>query len=142
VAAPFSIVEPVLDALGIQDLRQTIGFVACVIPFASAEDDAHVIVFPWVGHVRQVFVGTIELNVVIMIAIEKWADVERAAQANEMTNGVRMTKSDIRSVIRAQAGATNGDSVRRAFLSREIEHITHDYIFIRVVSAHSVGWVD
>ncbi len=57
-----------------------------------------------------------------------------------MADGIRMTKSDIRSVIRAQAGATNGDSVRRAFLSREIEHITHD--FVRVVSAHSVGWVD
>jgi hypothetical protein len=71
VAAPFSVIEPVLDALGIQDLRQAIGFVACVVPFASAEDNAHVIVFPWVGRVRQVFVGTVEINVVVVIAVEK-----------------------------------------------------------------------
>src|SRR6266496_3751348 len=71
VAAPFSIVEPALDALGIQDLRQAIRFVACVIPLARAENDAHVIVFPWVGYVRQVFVGTIEINIVVVIAVEK-----------------------------------------------------------------------
>ena len=54
VAAPFPVVEPVLDALGIQNFRQAIGFMACVVPLASAEDDAHVVVFPWVGRVRQI----------------------------------------------------------------------------------------
>ncbi len=44
---------------------------ACVIPFTSAEDDSHVIVFPWVGYVRQVFVGTVEVNVVVVMAVEK-----------------------------------------------------------------------
>jgi hypothetical protein len=44
---------------------------ACVVPFASAEDDAHMIVFPRVGNVRQIFKWTVEVNVVVMIAIEK-----------------------------------------------------------------------
>jgi hypothetical protein len=71
VAAPFSIVEPVLDALGIQNFGYAIGLVACVVPFTSAEGNAHVIVFPWIGHVRQAFVRAIEINVVVMIAVEK-----------------------------------------------------------------------
>jgi len=44
--------------------------VARVVPFASADDDAHVIVFPWVGYVRQIFVRTVEVNVVVVIAVE------------------------------------------------------------------------
>ena len=44
---------------------------ACVVPFASAEDDAHVVVFPWIGRVRQIFVGTVEINIVVVIAVEK-----------------------------------------------------------------------
>jgi hypothetical protein len=71
VAAPFSLVEPVLYALGIQDLRQAIGFVACVIPFACAEDNSHVTIFRWVGHVWQIFIGTIEINVIVVVAVEK-----------------------------------------------------------------------
>ena len=43
---------------------------ARIVPFAGADDDAHVIVFPWVGHVRQIFVWTVEGNVVVVIAVE------------------------------------------------------------------------
>jgi len=71
VATPFSVVEPVLDALRIQDLRQAIGFMAGIVPFTGAEDDAHVVVFPRVGQVRQIFLGTVEINVVIVIVVEK-----------------------------------------------------------------------
>ena len=39
-------------------------------------DDAHVIVFPGVGYVRQIFIRTVEVNVVIVVAFEKRADVE------------------------------------------------------------------
>jgi hypothetical protein len=60
-----------LDAFGIQDFGEAIGFVAGVIPFPSAEDDAHVIVFPWVGNILQIFVGAVEVNIVVMIAVEK-----------------------------------------------------------------------
>ena len=44
---------------------------ACVIPLAGAEDDAHVVVFPRIGRIRQVFVGTVEINIVVVIAVEK-----------------------------------------------------------------------
>ena len=48
----------------------------CVVPFARAEDDAHVIVFPWVRHVRQILVRAVEINIVVVIAVEEIADVE------------------------------------------------------------------
>ena len=44
---------------------------ARIVPFTSAEDDAHVVVFPRVGQIPQVFVGTVEINVVVVIAAEK-----------------------------------------------------------------------
>jgi len=45
--------------------------VAGVIPFAGANDDAHVIVFPRVGYVRQIFIRAVEVNVVVVITIKK-----------------------------------------------------------------------
>ena len=53
---------------------------ASVVPFAGAENDAHVIVFPRVGGVREIFERAVEVNVVVMIAVEEIADVERTAQ--------------------------------------------------------------
>ena len=32
--------------------------------------------------------------------------------------------------------------MRVAFASREIEHVAHDYIFIRIMCAHPIGWMD
>ncbi len=60
-----------LDAFRIKNLGETIGFVARVVPFASPDDDAHVIVFPWVSDVREIFVRAVEINVVVVIAVEK-----------------------------------------------------------------------
>jgi hypothetical protein len=76
VSAPFSLVEPVFDTLRIQDFRQAIGFVACVVPFASSQNDAYVIVFPRINRVREIFIWTVEVDVVVVIAVEKRADVE------------------------------------------------------------------
>ena len=54
---------------------------AGVVPFTGSKDDAHVIIFPRVGHVRQIFVGAVEVNIVVVVAVEERADVERPAQA-------------------------------------------------------------
>jgi hypothetical protein len=100
-----------LDAFRIKNLGETIGFVARVVPFAGADDDAHVIVFPWVSDVREIFVRAVEINVIVVITIEKRADVERAAQAEEMAHGVRMTESDVGRVIRAETRAAHSDAL-------------------------------
>ena len=46
------------------------------IPFAGADDDAHVIVFPRIGRVRQIMERAVKINVVVVVAVEKIADVE------------------------------------------------------------------
>ena len=115
---------------------------ACVVPFTSAKDDAHVIVFPWIGDVRQVLVRTVEINVVVVIAVEKWADIERAAQADEMTDGVGMTKSNIGSVIGTKTGSADCHTMAVTFAAREIEHVAHDDVFVRVMGPHPVGWMN
>ena len=78
-----------------------------VVPFTSAENDAHVIEFPRVGDVRHVVVRTVEIDVVVVIAIEKRADIDRAAEGNEMTDGIGMAKGDIGGVIGAETRASN-----------------------------------
>ena len=67
-----------------------------IIPFARAEDDAHMIETPCVWHVRQIIVGTVEVDVFVVIAVEKVADVEGAAQADQMTDQIRMPERDVR----------------------------------------------
>src|SRR4029450_5899577 len=101
-----------------RNFGEPIRFVAGVIPFAGADDDAHVIVFPRIGYVRQIFVGAVEVNVVVMIPIEERADVERAAQADEMAHQIGMTKSNIRSVISAEARAADRNAMTIAFATR------------------------
>ena len=92
-----------LDAFRVQDLGEPIRFMPGVIPFAGADNDAHVIVLPRVGRVRQIIVGAVEINVVVVVAVEKRADVERPAEGDEVTDRVGMAKRDIGGVIGAKA---------------------------------------
>src|SRR5439155_7702685 len=59
-----------------------------------------------------------------------------------MTHGVGMTKSHIGSMIRVKGCATNRHAMNRAFAPREIEHIAHDYVFVRIMCAHPIGWMN
>ena len=49
---------------------------AGVVPFAGTDNDAHVVVSPGIGYVRQIFVRTVEVNIIIVIPIEERADIE------------------------------------------------------------------
>ena len=110
-----------LNALGIQNSREAIGFITCVVPFAGAEDDAHVIVFPRVVHIWQIFIRAIEVNVVVVITVEERANIERPAQADKETDGVGMTKGNVGRVISAETGSANCDSMATALPPRKIE---------------------
>ena len=112
---------------------------ARVIPFAGPENDVHVVVFPRVGHVRQIFVRAVEINVVVVIAVEEIADLEGAAQADKMTDGVGVPESDVGGVIRAQTCAAHPDAMSVAFAPREIEDVTHDNVFVSDMSANAIG---
>src|SRR5882672_11039437 len=59
-----------------------------------------------------------------------------------MTDSVRMTKSNIRSVISTKTGSADCHTMAVTFAVREIEHVAHDYIFIRVMRAHPIGWMN
>src|ERR1700736_6627927 len=120
MAAPFAIVEPVLDSFGIENGRKTQRLMASVISFAGTEDDAHVVELPRVGHVRQIFIRAVEVNVVVMITVEKRANVERSAQADQMTNHVRMTKGNIGRVICSEAGPAHRHSMTITFAPGQI----------------------
>jgi len=101
-----------------------------------------VIVFPRVGHVWQVFIRAVEVNVVVAITVEERANIERPAQTDEKTDGVGMTKGNVGRVISAETGSANCDSMATALPPRKIEHVMDDQIFIRVMGAHAIGYVD
>src|SRR5206468_12286424 len=126
------------DPFGIQNLGEPQAFMARVVPFAGAENNAHVIVFPRIGRVWQIFVRTVEINIVVVITVEERADIEGTAEADEMAHSVGMTKSDVCSVVSPKAGAAYRDPRRGAFAPREIEHIADDHIFVGVVRMHPV----
>ena len=94
---------------------------AGIIPFAGSENNVQVIELPWVGHVRQIFVRAVEINIVIVVTVEKVGDLEGAAQADEMTDGVGVFESDIGGVIRAKTCAADTHAMRAAFAPRKIE---------------------
>ena len=48
----------------------------------------------------------------------------------------------LRGVIGAKAGAADCHALTIAFAAREIEHVADDHIFIGVVCAHPVGWMN
>lgn len=115
---------------------------AGIIPFAGADDDVHVVVFPRVGRVRQIIVRTVEVDVVVVIAVEEIADIESAAQANEMADHVGMTKGDVGGVICAQTRAANADAMRGTFASRQIEDVVDDHALKRDMSNDAIGRMD
>lgn len=115
VPAPFAIVEPLFDALQIQNFGQSIGFMTRVVPFASAQNGAHVLVFPTAGHIREVFVRVVEVNIRIVIALEKRTDVERAADCRAM---------------------------RTTIMASEVEYLANNDVFVSVMCSHPVGWVN
>src|SRR6266487_5670834 len=121
--APFSVIEPVLDAFAIENFGEAIRFVPGVVPLARADDDAHVIVFPWVIRVRQIFIRTVKVNIFVVVTVEERADVERAAQADQMANQIGVAKGNVGGVIRTKAGTTDGDSMAIAFAPRQLEHV-------------------
>src|SRR5438067_756772 len=92
-----------------------------VIPFAGPENDVHVVVLPRVGHVRQIFVRAIEINVVVVIAVEEIADLECAAQADQVTDGIGMPEGNIGGVIRTKARSAHAYAMSAAFAPREFE---------------------
>ena len=139
VPAPFPVVQPMADPFCIQDAGEPHRLVASIIPFAGAENDVHVVVFPRVRQVRQIFVRTVEINVVVVIAIEEITDLKGAAQADEMTDGIGMPESDVGGVIGAKTRTTNANPMGVAFAPGEIENVTHNHILIRDVSANAIG---
>lgn len=88
-----------LDALGIQEAGKAKALVARVIPLARAENDSHVIEAPRIGQVRQVMIRAVEVDVVVVITVEEVADLVGAAQADEISDQVRMPKGDVCRVI-------------------------------------------
>ena len=112
---------------------------ARVVPFAGPENDVHVVVFPRVGHIREIFVRVVEINVVVVIAVEEIADLEGAAQADKMTDGIGVPEGDIGRVIGAETRAAHPDAMSAAFAPREIEDVAHDHIFVSDMSAHAIG---
>ena len=95
--------------------------------------------FPWVIDVRHVVVGTVEINVVVVIAIEKRADLERAAERDEVTDCIGMAKRDIGGVIGAETRAANRHASHRTFPPRQIEDVVRNDTLVGVMRAHAIG---
>src|SRR5438128_10931244 len=55
-----------------------------------------------------------------------------------MAHQIGVTKSNIRSVISAEAGAADRNAMTIAFAPCEIEHVPHDHVFVSVVRAYPV----
>src|SRR5947208_16281317 len=115
---------------------------SCVSRFSRAEDVSYVFAFPWVRDVWQIFIRAVEVNVVVVVTIEKRADVERATQADEVADQIGMTERDVPGVISAEAGPANSDAMAIAFAPCQIEHVVDDHVFVGVMGAHPVGGMD
>src|SRR5205823_13331214 len=55
-----------------------------------------------------------------------------------MAHQIGVTKSNIRSVISAEARAADRNAMTIAFAPCEIEHVPHDHVFVSVVRAYPV----
>ena len=84
---------------------------AGVIPLSRPQNDSHMIEFPRIGDVREVFIRAVEVNVVIVIAVKIIPDFEGAAQADEMAYRIGVFERDISRMIRAQARAADRSAV-------------------------------
>src|SRR5262249_33634139 len=114
-------------------------FVATTIPFTSAENDAHVPVFPRVRTAGHVIGRIIEVAVVVVVAVEELLDVESRAHADDVADPFGVAKTNIDRVITAEARATDRDMVPAAIAARKIEHVMHDHVFVTHVGLYAIG---
>src|ERR1700737_5591373 len=80
----------------------------------------------------------VEINVVVVIAVEKIADVERTAQTDEVTNRIRMTKRDVGGVIRAETRTAHGHTMTMTFAPCVFEHVADNHVFVGVVRLYPI----
>src|ERR1017187_7421105 len=105
-------IQPVRDAFGVHDPSH---FYVCVqthIPICRTQHNLHLpdaAQEPVIAHIGQVIRGIVEIDIVVIVAVEKTLDVERATHGHARGNDIGVTHGKIQRVISAEAAACDGD---------------------------------
>ena len=117
-------------------------FFAADVPLARAEGDAQVAVLPGIVGMGEVIGWVVEVHVLVVVAAEEAFDVERAAQAEEVADPLRVAERDVRRVVGAEARAPHRHPVAVALPPGEVENVVDDHVFVAHLRAHAIGGMD
>src|ERR1700724_546843 len=115
------------------------------IPLASAEHDPHmpqVVEVPRIAQLRQVVHRVVEVDVVVVIALQELADVEGAAHADQVRHLVGMAQRHVHRVIAAEAAAGDRHPPAAGVGARMLEDLLHDDLLVGHVGLDAVGGMD
>lgn len=119
------VVERMMDALARKNFGEAIGR-AAVFPLASARAEmdiagADLVVEPWIAHIREIIDGIVEIEIVVVHAVHKVANVVDAGHGEAALDDIGMLEERVGGVIRAEgcAHGGNGDAGALAIVPDE-----------------------
>lgn len=138
-------VESVGDVFGLEDTAEAIVFGAAEIGFARGEDDfhlAHMKKGTGVGEIGEEVGGAVEIDVVIVIAVDELVDVEGSAEAGEAGTEFGIAEGEVGGVVAAEA-ATGGEDLGGVVApSDKGEDFVEEVVFVLAVAKDAVAGVD
>src|ERR1700679_430938 len=102
-------------ALVAQDRGETLVLIPAKVPLAGSEHGANVVVLPGIGAVGEVVGRIIEVEVVVVPAVDKVLHVKGSAHGYDAGDLIGMAEAEVSGVIGAEAAA-GGDQPRRLVL--------------------------
>src|SRR5208282_124477 len=105
-------IQPMRNPLATQNRRHLYVRVQTHIPIRRSQYDLHLpdaAQEPLIAHVRQIVRRVVEINVVVVVAIELALDVERSAHADASRHHIRMPHGKIQCMIAAKAAPRHRD---------------------------------
>src|SRR5208337_174362 len=123
-------VEPMRNPFATQNCRHLYVCVQAHIPVRRSQHDFHLPVAaqkPVIAHIRQVVRRIIEVDIVVVIAVEKALDVKRAAHGYARRNQIGMPHGKIQRMIAAKTASRHRD-LRSPVLPLQVRHKLIDHI--------------
>src|SRR5947209_7547681 len=137
-------VDPVRNGLLAHDLRQSLVLVPAHLVFSGCQNISILTVMvqaPGIADILEVMGRTIEVAVVVIVAVEKLANVESSAHAQAGLHHIRTTKSQIQGVVAAKRTA-GGTQVRTRvpFLNQWQDFVKHVLFVLHMACNPPARW--
>lgn len=110
------------------------------IPFTKTKSDFQIPEFGIVISGKVIY-GIIEVDIIVIVAIHKGANIKRAAHAENMADQIGVSECKINCVKSPKAGAGNGHLIQAVFVTQSVYNFMYDKFVVDQMIFDSISGV-